>query len=142
MIADRISLKHIYDTLFSIEKIEGKVSAIRIKRKNAFGTTRSVPRFDNIADLRKYMNKLYPFKRIGNATDDCFAHNEGIFILTSFEVNKNGRQNTVYNYEIEFKTSVKNLINRLGLQQLNRINVLAKELQILVDNYILSLIHI
>ena len=133
MVADRISLKYIYDTLLNIEIIEGKISAIRIKRTNTFGTTKSVPRFDNIEELKEFMNSLYPY-RVPNC--DCQTKNEGIYTLTSFQLEKDGRQNNVYNYEIEFKTSVKDLINKAGLAQLNEINRLEKELKTLFDSYV------
>jgi hypothetical protein len=134
MIADRISLKYIYDTLLNIEKSEGKISAIRLKRANVFGTTKSLPRFDNIEELKIFMNELYPYKVLSSSCD-CHTKNEGIYTLTNFKLEKDGRQNSVYNYEIEFKTSVQDLINKTGLTQLNEINRLEKELKVLLDTY-------
>ena len=62
MIADRISLKYIYDTLLNIQSVEGKISAIRLKRKNSFGTVKSIPRFDNIEEFKEFMDNLYPYR--------------------------------------------------------------------------------
>ena len=119
MIADRISLKYIYNTLLNVQSVEGKISAIRVKRKNSFGTVKSIPRFDNIEEFKEFMDNLYPY-RAPNC--DCQTKNEGIYILTSFQIEKNERTSAVYNYETEFKTSVKDLINRQGLIDLNKIN--------------------
>ncbi|MAZ31191.1 MAG: hypothetical protein CMP57_03750 [Flavobacteriales bacterium] len=135
MIADRISLKQIYDTLLNIEKSEGKISAIRVKRRNLFGTTKSIPRFDNIEELKRFMNELHPYKVLKSGCD-CHTKNEGIYTLTSFQLEKNDRQNNVYNYEIEFKSSVKDLINKTGLRQLNQLNKIEKELKVLLDGYV------
>lgn len=133
MIADRISLKYIYDTLLNIQSVEGKISAIRLKRKNSFGTVKSIPRFDNIEEFKEFMDNLYPY-RAPNC--DCQTKNEGIYILTSFQIEKNERTSAVYNYETEFKTSVKDLINRQGLIDLNKINRLVEELKKLFDSYV------
>tara|TARA_Y100000816_G_C26000758_1_gene522905 strand:- start:86 stop:592 length:507 start_codon:yes stop_codon:yes gene_type:complete len=134
MIADRISLKYIYNTLLNVQSVEGKISAIRVKRKNSFGTVKSIPRFDNIEEFKEFMGNLYPYTFFSNC--DCETKNEGIYILTSFQLEKNDRQNQVYNYETEFKPSVSGLINNTCLKQLNELNRLEKKLKSLLDRYV------
>ena len=134
MVADRISLKYIFDTLSTLESIHGLTTGIRIKRKNSFGTTKSVPKFENLTELKEFMDTLHPYKQ--PASCNCHTKNEGIYTLTSFSFIKDEKFIHIHNVGTGFQSSRANIINKSSIDLLNGINSLVNELKLYFDSYI------
>ena len=61
MVADRISVKYIYESLKVFQSIYGDLEGILVKRKSHYGT-KSVPKFNNAEEFKKFIDDLYPYK--------------------------------------------------------------------------------
>ena len=133
MIADRISAKYIYDSLKVLGGIYGGIENIRVKRKDHYGS-KSVPKFNNIEEYKKFIDDLYPYKSPNSC--ECATKNEGIYILISFSFNIDGSLVNIHNGGNGFKSSKTNLINEASLKLLNESIFLTKELTTLFDKYV------
>jgi len=84
MVFDRITLISIYDVLKTINENENRVSSILLNHTSKYGT-KTLPKFNNVAELRDFVNKNYRFITI-DGIKTCITCNEGLFTLLRFSV--------------------------------------------------------
>ena len=119
MVADRISLVDIRDALQVVEENNGKISSIMLNRSSHYGT-KSVPRFNTLQDLKKFIDEMYPYL----VPDECSCHtkNEGLYTLLNFTFTKGTNDVFMNNLERGFQTSKRDQINDITFKRLSRLN--------------------
>lgn len=131
MIFDRLTLLGIYDTLRTVDDNDDRVSSILLHRISTYGT-KTLPRFNNIRELRDYIDKNYPFVIKGNDYCGCLTCNEGFFELLNFKVNDiEDTSMFINNIRRVFESGKGSRLNKLStkaLQKLFRQNVYMKGL--------------
>jgi len=131
MVFDRITLTSIYDTLNIVDDNDDRVSSILIHRISKYGT-KTLPRFENVKDLKAYINNNYPFVSKGDEYCGCLTCKEGFFELLNFKVNDiEDTSMFINNLRRDFESGKGNRLNGLSvkaLQSLFRQSVYTKSL--------------
>jgi len=117
MVFERITLLNIYDALKQIETNERRVSSILINRSSKFGT-KTIPRFNNIAELRKFIVDNYPYRKLDNPECECYTCNEGVMTLLNFTIDDDGDKIFVNNLRREFESAKSKKINDSSIKTL------------------------
>jgi hypothetical protein len=120
MVFERITLIDIYDTLKVVETNEKRVSSILINRSSKYGT-KTLPRFDNLAQLKKYIIDNYPYRKVDNPECECYTCNEGITLLLNFSVDDIEDRVFVNNLRIEFESAKAGVLNQTSVKAIQQL---------------------
>ena len=111
MVFERITLIDIYDTLSVIETNEKRISSILINRNSKYGT-KTFPRFENLAALKKFITNNYPYRKIDNQECECYTCNEGLTTLLNFSIQDTEDVIFVNNLRKSLESAKENLLNK------------------------------
>ena len=117
MVFERITLIDIYDTLSVIETNEKRISSILINRTSKYGT-KTFPRFENLAALKKFITDNYPYRKIDNPECECYTCDEGLTTLLNFSIQDTEDVIFVNNLRKSLESAKENLLNRTSAQAL------------------------
>lgn len=134
MITDRLSLTYIYNALKIVEENNGKIDSILLNKTSHYGK-KTVPRFDNINELRLFINQMFKYTEpIDNCK--CYTKNENVFNVLSFSFKKGVNTIFLNNLETGWQTQKPNQINQKTFKKLNELKLQLKGLNDLFENYI------
>ena len=135
MVFERITLLNIYDSLLQVETNEAKISSILINRVGERGT-KTFPRFNSLVDLKAFIQKNYPFRKLENAECQCFTCNEGIANLLNFSINDGDSKIFVNNIRGGFESSKQPKLNGTSVKELQSLFNRQSEINSLFVSYV------
>jgi|TARA_B100000768_G_scaffold131870_1_gene122534 hypothetical protein len=136
MVFDRISLIEAYKVLKTVNENDGPVSKI-LFNKTAFYGTKTYPRFNNIAELRNFIETNYAYNW-HNEDCECATGDESVWTLLAYEVT------TPISTHAIFVNNIRRLLDSAKQADLNGLSVsitkaiFAKieRISFLFDNYV------
>lgn len=135
MIFDRISLVSIYDTLKIVDDNDGPVSEILLNRTANYGT-KTIKRFKNIAELKSFIEEMYPFS-IWDPECTCGTCNEGIYHILAFKVYLTNEKHAIFvnNMRQDFESAKGTQLNGISVKKLSELFKLNNLLAQLKEDY-------
>lgn len=135
MVFERITLINIYDALKQIETNEKKVSSILINRTSKYGT-KTMPRFNNINELKKFISDNFPYRKLENPECECYTCNEGIMTLLNFSIDDDGDKIFVNNIRRDFESAKSSKLNNSSIKTLTELFRRQSEIYTLFTTYV------
>jgi len=134
MVFDRVTLINIYDVLKNINENENRVSSILLNHTSKYGT-KTLPKFNNVAQLRGFINDNYPFISV-DGTKSCITCNEGIYTLLRFNV-VDGSDSSIMvnNVRGNFETTKGSKLNAISKKDLAQLSRKTGELVNILNQY-------
>lgn len=136
MLFDRITLTKIYDALKTVDSNDDRVSSILIHRISKYGT-KTLPRFENVEQLRVFINDNFPFVNQGEDYCGCLTCKEGFFELLNFKVDD--FEDTfmfINNLRRDFESGKGSRLNGLSVKALQRLFRESTYVKSLFDGYV------
>ena len=136
MIFDRISLIAIYDTLKIVQDNDGPVSEILLNKGSEYGT-KTVPRFKTLADLKVFIEDMYPYQ-IWDLECDCGTANEALYNVLHFTVYLSGKKHAIFvnNMRLSFESAKELALNAISVKKVNALFQINEYLKMLKAGYV------
>ena len=136
MIFDRISLIAIYDTLKIVQDNDGPVSEILLNKGSAYGT-KTVPRFKTLADLKVFIEDMYPYQ-IWDLECDCGTANEALYNVLHFTVYLSGKKHAIFvnNMRLSFESAKELALNAISVKKVHALFQINEYLKMLKAGYV------
>lgn len=136
MIFDRISLIAIYDTLKIVQDNDGPVSEILLNKGTEYGT-KTMPRFNTLADLKYFIEETYPFQ-IWNPECECGTSHEALYNILHFQVYLSGKKHAIFvnNMRLSFESAKELALNAISVKKVHELFKTNEYLKMLKAGYV------
>jgi len=135
MVFERITLINIYDALKEIEANESKVSSVLINMVSKRGS-KTIPRFDSIDSLKKFIVDNYPFIKLDNPECECYTCDESVASLLNFTITNGEEKIFINNIRENFQSAKSNRVNDITTNTLNTLFKLTSTLNGIFVKYV------